>query len=111
MMAVAPILRPDDVAAFEQYAFDHQGWIAEDLAVAAYEKAAEESDDDHDEDHDDDERKRRLVDFFDVGQINSIEDCHHGLNGSWLVTPIWQMVPTPVNASNSLVMYNVQCKE
>ncbi|KAL3911622.1 MAG: hypothetical protein SGILL_007209 [Bacillariaceae sp.] len=113
MMAVAPILRPEDVPEFEQYASNHQGWITEDLAVAAYEKANEDSDDEQDEDesHDDDERKRKLVDFFDVGQINSIQDCHNGLNDSWLVTPIWQMVPTPVNASNSLVMYNVQCKE
>ncbi|KAG7342939.1 adenylate/guanylate cyclase [Nitzschia inconspicua] len=89
----------------------HLNCVAEDLATAALGRVDEEDSgiDNHERDVIRDESF--LSAEVDTGQITPIDRCTEGSDDSRnLSVPLWQMFPTPKNASNSLIMRDLQCQ-
>ncbi|KAL3918421.1 MAG: hypothetical protein SGILL_004243 [Bacillariaceae sp.] len=124
-MATAPVLTAAEAPSWEMYAVDHQDWIWEDLEAAHDQGVGEEDSDDGDgDDHDHDRHRRRrrhrhrLLEEESEGQDDEDDaepvhpgSIHSSIYGSrdgsdWRV-PLWQMHPTPTDASNSPVMMDL----
>ncbi|CAJ1941311.1 unnamed protein product [Cylindrotheca closterium] len=87
MMAVAPIVTAANRTQWEAYAVENQGWIDSDLSQLSHA-------------------------FHNIDNLNSGEIPKHIYGGFGEGTaevhlPIWQMYPTPQNASQSPIMFDL----
>ncbi|KAG7366874.1 hypothetical protein IV203_029544 [Nitzschia inconspicua] len=113
LLAIAPLLPSEKVTEFEEFAFKNQGWVSEDLAVAALKSATGEGNKTGDDNEVDVMRDENFLSAaVNTGHISRINNCTDPFdNSKMLIAPLWQMFPTPKHASESLIVHDLQCQE
>jgi hypothetical protein len=97
-IAIAPLVRSSERTGWETYAFDHQGWITEDLVtVVASHANGHTSHEGH--------SSEETVEV----EPGTIHRTIYGSNpDSERYFPIWQIFPTPTDAFESPIMMDLQ---
>jgi len=88
MMAVAPIVPAANRTQWEAYAFENQHWIASDLSLLS-------------------NAFRLNIDNLNPGKIPPHIYGYEDDDRAQIYLPIWQLYPTPQNASRSPIMYDL----